>query len=150
MPASCDLPLPCSIFKMWTRAKTKSFNTNSRSSSAGSSGFIRPALIIPADQDIAPSSPLFATSPLRFPSTDSLSSEDFWAPGEAQYVSSEEEYWEKAQVKLESRSSPASISPLPDFGLPSPPFPLGSPLQLSPGNIAPTLDETNPRAERKV
>ena len=51
--------------------------------------------------------------------------------------------------KLESRSSPASFSSLPDFGLPSPPFPLGSPLQLSPGNIAPTFDE-NPRAERKV
>ena len=98
-----------------------------------------------ADQgDIAPSSPLFATSPLRFPSTESLSSGNFWAPGEAQCVSSDEEYWEKAQVKPECRSSPASVSPLPDFGLPSPPFKLGSPLQFSPGNTAPAFDEANP------
>ena len=84
--ASWDRPLPCSIFKMLTRAKTKNLNTNSRSSSAGSSGLIRPAFIVEAaDQgDIAPSSPLFATSPLSFPSTESLSSGNFWAPGKAQ------------------------------------------------------------------
>ena len=52
-------------------------------------------------------------------------------------VSSDEE------EKSGSRATPNSISPF-DFGLPSPPFKLGSPLLLSPKEETPTFEESNP------
>ena len=111
-PVSCDLPLRSTSFKMWTRAKARSLTASNRPSPAGTSGLIPLGLIIPVDQDSAPSNSSLIANSLRFPSTDSLSSGDFWLPNEVQDISSGEEYYEeKPQVKLESRSSPASISP---------------------------------------